>query len=79
MLAKSSPIYPHRLNKDGSYTSICPQCLSKVARTNTEAELAAHDNIHKCNPSVLAERSFVEPPHLPLHNRCEGNFSFWYH
>jgi len=31
--------FPHKLNKDRSYDSICLNCLATVARTTTEAEL----------------------------------------
>jgi hypothetical protein len=64
VIAKPSIFYPHRRNKDGSYTSICLRCLAQVARADIEGELAAHDNIHECNPAMLAERYFVEPPRL---------------
>jgi hypothetical protein len=65
VIGKPSIFYPHRLNKDGSYTSICLRCLAPVARTDTEGELAAHDDVHVCNEAMLSERHFVEPPHLP--------------
>jgi DNA polymerase III beta subunit, N-terminal domain len=53
-----------RLKKDGSYTSICLGCLAQVARKGSEAELAAHDNVHRCDPGRLAQRYFAEPPRL---------------
>jgi hypothetical protein len=64
MFDKPSTFYPHRRNKDGSYTSICLGCLAQVARKDSEAELAAHDNVHRCDPGRLAQRYFAEPPRL---------------
>jgi hypothetical protein len=64
MIAKPSIFYPHRRNQDGSYTPICLKCLAQVARADTEGELGTHDDLHECNAARLAERFFVEPPHL---------------
>jgi hypothetical protein len=49
------PFFPHRLNRDGSYDSICLACLATVG-CGTLEELAKSDEEHVCDPSRLAER-----------------------
>ncbi len=63
--------FPHRLNKDGSYDSICLKCLDTVARAETEAELVDHEITHICDATRLAERRFVQPPALYIRNAVE--------
>jgi hypothetical protein len=63
--------FPHRLNRDGSYDSICLKCLATVARTTTETELAEHDEIHVCNEATVTERGFVQPPPLYVRTTVE--------
>lgn len=45
------PFFPHRLNQDGSYDSICLQCLATVANAKTSQELDAYDIDHRCRES----------------------------
>jgi hypothetical protein len=71
MIAKPSIFYPHRRNQYGSYTPICLRCLAQVARADGECEFAAYDNLNECNPARLAERYFVEPPHLLYANEAK--------
>jgi hypothetical protein len=40
--------WPHRLNPDGTYDSICPTCFQTVARSRNEAELSAAEDDHVC-------------------------------
>jgi hypothetical protein len=45
------PFFPHRLNKDGTYDSICLQCYATVANALTSAELEEYDAKHICRES----------------------------
>jgi hypothetical protein len=44
--------YPHRRNPDGSFYSLCLDCLATVAVANSEAELAEYDSKHVCEVSA---------------------------
>jgi hypothetical protein len=62
--------YPHRLNSDGSFDSICPMCYATVGRSVAEAGLAEHDMAHVCDPSSIAERgAFVRAEALRRRTR----------
>jgi hypothetical protein len=51
--------YPHRVNLDGSWDSICPRCYLTIANRKTERELAAFEKTHVCHESAfLAERGY---------------------
>jgi hypothetical protein len=54
MLPLPDCAWPHRLNKDGTYDSICPTCFQTVARTLTEAELAKAEELHDCQGAPLS-------------------------
>jgi hypothetical protein len=54
---KTSPIYPHRHNKDGSYDSICMTCFLTVSHAETETELLEQDTAHVCDVSLLSSRA----------------------
>ena len=41
--------FPHRRNPDGTFDSICSQCLATVARKPTEPELQAPERAHRCH------------------------------
>jgi hypothetical protein len=41
-------IYPHRRKLDGSFDSICLNCMSTVANSMDETELVKFDNAHVC-------------------------------
>jgi hypothetical protein len=43
------PFFPHRLNPDGTYDSICLKCFATIARCLTSEELNAYDVAHSCN------------------------------
>lgn len=45
-----STAYPHRLNEEGSYDSICRACFATVIRGKAEDELAAYEEVHICDP-----------------------------
>jgi hypothetical protein len=55
--------FPHRLNRDGSYDSICLKCFATVANTRTEIELTAFDKSHACNHAMLCDRRLFHAPH----------------
>jgi hypothetical protein len=55
--------FPHRLNRDGSFDSICLKCFATVANTATEIELTAHDKTHACDHAMLCDRRLFRAPH----------------
>jgi hypothetical protein len=55
------PFFPHRRNRDGSYDSICLNCLATVG-TGTQEELVKRDEEHVCDPSPPTEPGAVRPP-----------------
>jgi hypothetical protein len=57
MAAEATTFYPHRLNRDGTFDSICPRCFLTVAHTQTEAELFAYDRVHVCKYWVVPRRA----------------------
>ena len=44
------PLFPHRHNADGSFDSICTECLATVATRKTEDELYLAELSHVCDP-----------------------------
>jgi len=48
-------LFPHRLNREGSYDSICIVCHATVATERSEAELARHEDQHACSRIRLDE------------------------
>jgi hypothetical protein len=53
MLPYQRRTFPHRLNPNGSYDSICTECHLTVASSSDEAGLAGHERDHACNPIRL--------------------------
>jgi len=45
--------FPHRRNPDGTYDSICPGCYRTIDRELVEADLAAAEIVHVCDPVDL--------------------------
>jgi hypothetical protein len=58
MVLTLPPFFPHRRNRDGSFDSICLKCLLTIANARIEADLAAYDKNHTCNPSILSQQAF---------------------
>jgi hypothetical protein len=61
MVQQFRPNFPHRLNANGTYDSICTKCHLTIATVKAENELAQHERNHECNPIrlyQLSERSF---------------------
>jgi hypothetical protein len=56
--------YPHRVNLDGSWDSICPHCFLTIAHSKTESGLAALERVHVCNSAFLAERGWLSSQDL---------------
>jgi hypothetical protein len=54
VLAEITCPFPHRHNRDGSYDSICLKCYATVASFRDEAELAAPERDHSCEPVRLS-------------------------
>ncbi len=50
MPALHDVLFPHRLNETGSYDSICKICLSTVASSKVETDLARYERDHACDP-----------------------------
>jgi hypothetical protein len=63
MADKQAIFYPHRLNRDGSFDSICLTCFATVVYAKTEAELVDSDKDHVCDSGFLAERGCYVNPH----------------
>jgi hypothetical protein len=62
-MASKLRTFPRRVNRDGSYDSICLKCFATVATTRTEIELAAFDAIHACNHAMVYDRLLFCAPH----------------
>jgi hypothetical protein len=54
--------YPHRLNPDGTYDSICTRCFRTIANANEEADLAAAEEAHNCSLADL-DRAMIKDVH----------------
>ena len=52
-LKPSEPPFPHRINGDGTFDSICPRCFVTVGTSNNEAELEQMEAAHICESSRL--------------------------
>jgi hypothetical protein len=55
MLSQMKSNFPHRINRDGSYDSICSVCLITIACVRDEEELQQHEHSHVCNPMRLSQ------------------------
>ena len=47
------PFFPHRRNPDGTYNSICLNCLEMVALNKTEDDLKKLDKRHICKTASM--------------------------
>jgi len=47
--------FPHRLNSDGTFDSICRSCFRTIATAYQEADLEKAENAHMCSPVDLAD------------------------
>jgi hypothetical protein len=58
MADKLISFYPHRINRDGTYDSICLTCFATIASARREEELKEPDRNHVCRPATLSQRAF---------------------
>jgi hypothetical protein len=57
MIDRRPAFYPHRRKLDGSFDSICLNCLATVANSADESELDEFDSLHVCDsPAGMAGR-----------------------
>jgi hypothetical protein len=63
MSPQISSHFPHRINSDGSFDSICTVCLATIACVEKEDELAGFETAHVCNPGRIAQLGKY-PQHL---------------
>ncbi|WP_158790881.1 hypothetical protein [Granulicella sp. L60] len=57
MTDKAAVLHPRRLKMDGSYDSICLNCLGTIETSKDDAESSRFDAIHICPPMFVAKRS----------------------
>jgi hypothetical protein len=50
------PFYPHRKNPNGSYDSICLQCLMTIGTSEDEKLLVRLEDAHICEFKALSKR-----------------------
>jgi hypothetical protein len=62
MALKFPTLFPHRLNRDRSFDSICPICFATIANEKSESDLAEFDRDHVCDPVVMLDRANFRPP-----------------
>ena len=56
------PFFPHKLNNDGSYQSICLTCFATVGYASKVEDLDDYDRNHVCKPIALQRRGLVAGP-----------------
>jgi hypothetical protein len=49
MRVQAASTFPHRLNQDTTYDSICPVCYLTVASSLVETDLTEHEALHACD------------------------------
>lgn len=47
--------YQRRRNGDGTFDSICPDCMRIVGTCLKESDLSSYEANHRCEPARLAE------------------------
>lgn len=65
--------FPHRLNKDGSYDSICRHCFMTVASHVSEPELEPLEYEHRCFGDFATRKMEVEGERVINMNRSAGS------
>lgn len=61
MALSREPFYPHRRKSDGSFDSICMNCLLTIASSRDEQELVAAEKVHVCQTVPLSKRDHSVP------------------
>ncbi len=54
--------FPHRINENGSTSSICPRCYVTVATSTWEADLEHAEHHHKCERTRLRSFAMTHKP-----------------
>jgi hypothetical protein len=62
-MASTLRTFPHRLNRDGSFDSICLKCFATIANKVTETELKPSEKLHTCDHAMLCDRRLFRHPH----------------
>jgi len=62
-MASTPRTFPHRLNRDGSFDSICLKCFATVASAIIESELKVREKMHTCDHALLCDRRLFRAPH----------------
>jgi hypothetical protein len=52
-MAEIPRIFPHRLNSDGDFESVCPDCFLTISSQHVESELRSPEQNHFCDPVLL--------------------------
>lgn len=52
-MAEIPRTFPHRLNLDGTFDSICPDCLRTISNEQFEIDLNPPERNHLCDPILL--------------------------
>jgi phage tail protein X len=70
MTSIAHDLFPHRLNRDGSFDSICKRCFQTIASGMSETALAAAEQGHTCDgPPLLHSLATVRPDQfVSVHN-----------
>jgi hypothetical protein len=56
------PFFPHKLNSDGSYQSICLTCFATVGIATKAEDLDELDRNHVCKSTTLQRMGLVAGP-----------------
>jgi hypothetical protein len=67
MITSSVRIFSRSKNPDGTWETICPDCLHTIARVKEPADLEIIERIHDC---VLFERLGIR---IVTHAECRAN------
>jgi hypothetical protein len=54
-MLKCVRIFPHRLNVDGTFDAICPDCLKTISNEHVEDRLLSSEASHTCKLGDLDE------------------------
>jgi hypothetical protein len=57
MTDKAAVAYPHRRKMDGSFDSICLNCLGTIARDEDVSDATDLDLSHSCSPAFKRKQS----------------------
>jgi hypothetical protein len=53
MSVQENSTFPHRLNPDKTYDSICRLCYQTIASATIESDLTMHEGLHSCAPPAF--------------------------